>query len=82
MFNFIIAFTIAFFGIVLQKGGLGNVFARNRLYKRGQLGIQIPFQPTATIMTFACNEENFGKYFPMNPTGHVTEKLKLIFSTF
>ena len=35
-------------------------------------------------MAFACNEasENFGKYFPINATGHVTEKLTLIFSTF
>ena len=27
-------------------------------------------------------KKNRGKYFPMNATGHVTEKLTKIFSTF
>ena len=26
-------------------------------------------------MAVACNEEKCGKYFPMNATGHVKEKL-------
>ena len=34
-----------------------------------------------TPIAFACNEaiENCSKYFPMKDTGHVTEKLTVIF---
>ena len=38
-----------------------------------------------TPTVFACDEEseNYGKYFPMNATGHVTEKLiSIFFPTF
>ena len=35
-----------------------------------------------TLMAFTCNEakENYGKYFPMNATGHMTDKLTFYFS--